>query len=53
VNSPQATPQRQTHRWLVLAIAASALFLVCADMTVLFVALPSLTRDLAASPTEH
>jgi MFS transporter, DHA2 family, multidrug resistance protein len=37
----------------VLTIAASALFLICVDMTVLFVALPSLTRDLGASPTER
>lgn len=37
----------------MLAIAASALFLICVDMTVLFVALPSLARDLAASPAER
>jgi MFS transporter, DHA2 family, multidrug resistance protein len=37
------------RRWLILAIAASGLFLICVDLTVLYVALPALTRDLAAS----
>ncbi len=37
------------RRWLVLAITASGLFLICVDLTVLYVALPALTRDLAAS----
>ena len=37
------------RRWLVLAIAASGLFLICVDLTVLYVALPALTRDLEAS----
>jgi MFS transporter, DHA2 family, multidrug resistance protein len=41
------------HRWLVLGIAASGLFLICVDLTVLYVALPALTRDLAASNTER
>lgn len=41
------------HRWLVLAIAASGLFLICVDLTVLYVALPALTRDLAASNSER
>jgi MFS transporter, DHA2 family, multidrug resistance protein len=40
-------------RWLVLAIAASGLFLICVDLTVLYVALPALTRDLAATNTER
>jgi MFS transporter, DHA2 family, multidrug resistance protein len=40
------------RRWLVLAIAASGLFLICVDLTVLYVALPALTRDLAASNSE-
>jgi MFS transporter, DHA2 family, multidrug resistance protein len=39
------------RRWITLAIAASALFLICVDITVLFVALPSLTRDLGAGNT--
>jgi MFS transporter, DHA2 family, multidrug resistance protein len=43
----------ETRRWLILAIAASALFLICVDMTVLFIALPALTRDLGASNTER
>jgi DHA2 family multidrug resistance protein-like MFS transporter len=41
------------RRWLVLAIAASGLFLICVDLTVLYVALPALTRDLAASNSER
>ena len=43
----QAVPD--PRRWLVLAIAASGLFLICVDLTVLYVALPALTRDLGAS----
>jgi MFS transporter, DHA2 family, multidrug resistance protein len=42
-----------SRRWLVLAIAASGLFLICVDLTVLYVALPALTRDLAATNTER
>lgn len=38
--------------WLVLAIVSSALFLIVVDMTVLYTALPTLTRDLDASATE-
>lgn len=38
--------------WLVLAIVSSALFLIVIDMTVLYTALPTLTRDLDASATE-
>jgi MFS transporter, DHA2 family, multidrug resistance protein len=41
--------QTDPRRWLVLAIVASGLFLICVDLTVLYVALPALTRDLAAS----
>ena len=36
-----------------LAIAASGLFLICVDLTVLYVALPAVTRDLAASNSAH
>jgi MFS transporter, DHA2 family, multidrug resistance protein len=49
MNDQPNQSSRDPRRWLTLAIAASALFLICVDMTVLFVALPSLTRDLAAS----
>lgn len=38
--------------WLVLAVVSSALFLIVIDMTVLYTALPTLTRDLGASATE-
>lgn len=41
------------RRWLILAIAASGLFLICVDLTVLYVALPALTRDLAASNSQR
>ena len=35
-------------KWLTLAIVSSALFLIVVDMTVLYTALPALTRDLQA-----
>ena len=38
--------------WLVLAVVSTALFLIVIDMTVLYTALPTLTRDLNASATE-
>jgi len=40
------------QRWLVLAIISSAVFLIVVDMTVLYTALPTLTRDLHASASE-
>ncbi|WP_029008030.1 MFS transporter [Azospirillum halopraeferens] len=40
------------HRWLVLVIVSSALLLIVVDMTVLYLALPSLTHDLRASGAE-
>lgn len=40
------------NRWLVLAIASSALLLITIDMTVLYTALPTLTKDLNASASE-
>lgn len=43
----------QSHiRWLVLAVLSSALLLIVLDMTVLYLALPSLTRALRASAAE-
>lgn len=39
-------------RWLILAIVSSALLLIVVDMTVLYTALPALTRDLQASAGE-
>ncbi|MFC3607253.1 MFS transporter [Stutzerimonas tarimensis] len=43
----------QSHlRWLVLAILSSALLLIVIDMTVIYLALPSLTYELRASATE-
>jgi DHA2 family multidrug resistance protein-like MFS transporter len=40
------------RRWLTLAIVASALFMICVDMTVLYTALPVLTHELRASAAE-
>lgn len=40
------------NRWIVLAIASSALLLVVVDMTVLYTALPTLTHDLNATATQ-
>lgn len=39
-------------RWLVLALIFTASFIMVADMTVLYAALPGLTRDLSASASE-
>jgi DHA2 family multidrug resistance protein-like MFS transporter len=41
------------RRWLILIIVASGLLLICIDITVLYVALPALTRDLAATNAER
>ena len=43
----------RNRRWLVLAIVASGLFLICVDLTVLYVALPALSRDLATTNSER
>lgn len=40
------------HRWFILAIISSALFLIVVDVTVLYLALPHLTQDLGASATQ-
>jgi len=40
------------RRWLILAIVSSALLLLVIDITVLYTALPELTRDLHASPEQ-
>ncbi len=41
------------RRWLVLAITASGLLLICIDITVLFVALPALTQALEATNSQR
>jgi DHA2 family multidrug resistance protein-like MFS transporter len=46
-------PPADPRRWLVLAITASGLFLICVDITVLYVALPALTRDLQADNSQR
>ncbi len=40
------------NRWVVLAILSSALLLITVDMTVLYTALPRLTRELNATASE-
>lgn len=40
------------RRWLTLIIVASALFMICVDMTVLYTALPTLARELGASNSQ-
>ncbi|WP_213992201.1 MFS transporter [Sodalis sp. dw_96] len=40
---------QSSRRWLVLSIVSVALVLVTVDMTVLYIALPQLTHDLAAT----
>lgn len=39
-------------RWLILATVSSALFLIVVDMTVLYTALPTLTRELGATASQ-
>ncbi len=54
-HAPASAPQahaRDRRRWLVLAIVSIALLLIVVDMTVLYTALPSLTRDLDATAAE-
>ncbi|AZF10308.1 MULTISPECIES: MFS transporter [Pseudomonas] len=40
------------RRWLILAIISSALLLIVIDMTVLYTALPTLTRELGATASQ-
>lgn len=40
------------NRWLVLAVVSSALLLIVIDMTVLYTALPRLTSELGATPSQ-
>jgi DHA2 family multidrug resistance protein-like MFS transporter len=51
-SSPQH-PAPDPRRWLTLAIVASALFMICVDMTVLYTALPVLTRELQATAAQR
>jgi DHA2 family multidrug resistance protein-like MFS transporter len=46
------TESRATNRWVVLLVVSSALFLIVVDMTVLHTALPTLTRELHATPSD-
>lgn len=50
---PRATPNtHHRHRWLVLAAVASGLLLVTLDNSVLYTALPTLSRDLGATSAQ-
>jgi DHA2 family multidrug resistance protein-like MFS transporter len=42
----------EKSRWLILVVVSSALFLIVIDMTVLYMALPSLARDLGTTASE-
>jgi DHA2 family multidrug resistance protein-like MFS transporter len=42
----------ENSRWLILLVVSSALFLIVIDMTVLYMALPSLARDLGTTASE-
>jgi MFS transporter, DHA2 family, multidrug resistance protein len=42
----------EKSRWLILVVVSSALFLIVIDMTVLYMALPSLARDLRTTASE-
>lgn len=48
----QAPSRWFASRWLSLAILSSALFMIVIDVTVLYLALPSLAHDLRASAAE-
>ncbi len=49
IAEPSCARPADPRRWLVLAIVSVALLLIVIDMTVLYTALPRLTRDLAAT----
>jgi DHA2 family multidrug resistance protein-like MFS transporter len=46
-------PVSRTRRWLVLAAVSAGLLLISVDMTVLYTALPTLSAELQASPSER
>ena len=48
MNSNDESRSQDPRRWLTLAIATTGLFLICVDLTVLYIALPLLTEDLGA-----
>ncbi|WP_428962327.1 MFS transporter [Micromonospora fluostatini] len=50
--APPTTPVRLRTRWLVLAVLCLAQLVVVLDNTILTVAVPALTRDLAASTAD-
>ncbi|PWR19773.1 MFS transporter [Zavarzinia compransoris] len=51
-NEPTTTVPAGKSRWLVLAVIALSFLPVTIDSTVLYLAIPALTRDLGASGTE-
>ena len=42
-----------SRRWVTLVIAATGLLLICVDLTVLYIALPALSRELGATDTSR
>ena len=53
MNSEVDSLSQDPRRWLTLIIAATGLLLICVDITVLYIALPTLTRELGASDTSR
>jgi len=53
MNSPIESQSQDPRRWITLIIAATGLLLICVDITVLYIALPTLTRELGASDTSR
>lgn len=50
--APPPAPAPPVRRWAVLAVLCASLFLVGIDLTVLHVAVPTLTQDLLPTSTE-
>ena len=47
------TSRMQGHKWLTLAAMCFGLFLIMLDNTIVNVALPSIQRELDASPSQR
>lgn len=53
VTEAGAQPVSKPRRWLVLAAVSAGLLLISVDMTILYTALPTLSSELQASPSER
>ena len=51
-NQPQAPPERDPRRWLVLAVMSLGTLIVFLDLTVVNTALPAISVDLGASTSD-